>query len=126
MTQDDEAFLKRLLATFRIEAQEHLGTMSDLALRLEQVLQPNEASVAIEAMFREAHSLKGAARSVNLADIEAVCQSLERVLSACKRGELATSPALFDALHAALDGLNRLLAQHVDGQPGPASGTGPA
>lgn len=126
MTQDDEAFLKRLLATFRLEAQEHLGTMSDLALRLEQGLPPDGARAAVEALFREAHSLKGAARSVNLADIESVCQSLERVLSACKRGELSASPALFDTLHAALDGLNHLLAQHMDGQPGSASGVGPA
>ena len=33
----------------------------------------------IETIFREAHSLKGAARSVNLGKIEGICQSLETI-----------------------------------------------
>jgi two-component system chemotaxis sensor kinase CheA len=111
MADDDERFLKRLLETFEIEAQEHLDTMSSLLLQLERGLPRAESAQAVETLFREAHSLKGAARSVNLADIERLCQAVERVLSAWKGGTLAVSPAVFDRMHAALDGLAGLLAQ---------------
>ncbi|HEY2926615.1 hybrid sensor histidine kinase/response regulator [Piscinibacter sp.] len=119
MTQDDESFLKRLLATFKVEADEHVAAMSSLLLELEQPAAPELAAQRIEALFREAHSLKGAARSVNLADIERVCQALERVLSTLKRGELALSADLLAALNRTLDGLTQLLARDVGGQPMP-------
>jgi len=67
----------------------------------------------VETLFREAHSLKGAARSVNLADIERVCQPMERVLSALKRGELALSPEFFKTMYASVDGLGQILARDV-------------
>lgn len=59
-------------------------------------------------MFREAHSLKGAARAVNQTDIETICQSLESVFSLMKRREIHLSPFAFDTLHEALDILNEL------------------
>ena len=116
MTQDNEGFLKRLLATFKVEAQEHLAAMSQLLLELERPAAAAETAQRVETLFREAHSLKGAARSVNLADIEHLCQALERVLSALKREQLALVPAMFDTLYATLDALGQLLARDVDGK----------
>jgi len=116
MTQDNQAFLKRLLATFKVEAQEHLAAMSQLLLELERPASADETARRVETLFREAHSLKGAARSVNLADIEHLCQALERVLSALKREQVSLAPALFDTLYATLDALGQLLARDVDGK----------
>ncbi|HEV7913012.1 MAG TPA: Hpt domain-containing protein, partial [Albitalea sp.] len=107
--------MQQLLATFKVEAEEHLGAMSSLALELERAPPAADTSRAIETLFRETHSLKGAARAVNLAHVERVCQALERVLAALKRQELAVSRAFFEALHASLDGLSRLLAHLVGG-----------
>src|SRR5436190_7548688 len=117
MTQDDEVFLKQLRATFKLEAQEHLGAMSALLLQLERGEPAESAARGIETLFREAHSLKGAARSVNFDDIERVCQALERVLSALKRAELPLDRPLFDTVSTALDGLSQMLSHHVDGGP---------
>lgn len=64
----------------------------------------------IEQVFREAHSLKGAARSVNMTEIESVCQVLESVFAALKKGQLTTSQPLFDLLQEALDNLGGLLS----------------
>ncbi|HEX6707321.1 MAG TPA: response regulator [Albitalea sp.] len=114
MTREDERFLRQLRATFQVEAQEHLAAMSYLLLALERAPQGPDATRAVESLFREAHSLKGAARSVNLADIEQMCQALERVLAAAKRGELAPSPAFFDGLNQALDAVTLRLAQSAD------------
>lgn len=115
MSKPDDDFLKRLLATFRLEAEEHLLAMSSGLLELEAV-QPDQQAALVETLFREAHSLKGAARSVNLQDIEQVCQALERVLSALKRQQVALSPRLVDVLHRSVDGLGSLLARSGEGK----------
>jgi two-component system, chemotaxis family, sensor kinase CheA len=109
MDRKDNDFLKRLLATFKIEAQEHIGALSSGLIELERASTAEKQLEIIETIFREAHSLKGAARSVNLTDIETICQSLENVFAALRRQEIALSPELFDVLHKAVDSLDRLL-----------------
>ena len=47
---------------------------------------------------------------MNLAEIEAVCQSLESVFARWKRGEATSSPEEFDLLHQAVDLAQRLAA----------------
>jgi two-component system chemotaxis sensor kinase CheA len=102
-------FLKRLLATFKIEAQEHVNAISTCLIELEKAPAAEKRAELTEAVFREAHSLKGAARAVSMMDIEAICQSLESVFVALKRQEIALSAELFDLLHQANDSLKRLL-----------------
>lgn len=106
----DEAFIKKLLATFRIEAEEHIAAISAGLLELEKQPLPERQKEIVEVIFREAHSLKGAARSVNLADIELVCQAMEGLFAALKRGEMVLSPPLFDLLNEATDIVSRLLS----------------
>ncbi len=109
MTKQNDDFQKKLLAIFRVEAGEHLQVMSAGLVDLEK--NPTEVQYAeiIETVFREAHSLKGAARAVNLKEIESVCQSLESVFMAVKSKNLAVSPLLFDLMQEAIDGLGTLL-----------------
>jgi len=110
VARKNEELLKKLLATFRVEADEHLGAISSGLLALEKMPQGEERAALVEKIFREAHSLKGAARAVNLLEIESVCQSLESVFAGLKGGRLDVSPPLFDLLHQALDALGGLLA----------------
>jgi two-component system, chemotaxis family, sensor kinase CheA len=110
VTGKDEAFLKRLLATFQIEANEHIAAMASGLVALEENPSVRRRAELIEAVFREAHSMKGAARSVNLPLIETLCQSIESVVAAMKRRELAPERSLFDPLHRALDQLGVLTA----------------
>ncbi len=109
MDKKDQDFLKRLLATFAVEAREHIRAMSSGLIELENTTAAGRQLEIIEAIFREAHSLKGAARAVNLAEIEAVCQALESVFAALQRQELTVSAELCDTLHQTLDGLSTLL-----------------
>ena len=109
MTKDEE-FLKRLLATFHIEAQEHIAAISAGLIELEKQPAPERQKEIIEVIFRDAHSLKGAARSVNSSDIELVCQAMEGLFAMFKRGEMALSTQLFDLLNDATDMVNRLLS----------------
>ena len=83
MKSKHDELLKKLLATFRLEADGHLQNMVAGLLSLEKT-PVAEQSALVETIFRAAHSLKGAARAVNLTQIEAVCRSLENVFSATK------------------------------------------
>lgn len=107
MTKEND-FLKKLVATFKVEAEEHITAMSSGLIELEKTAASERQMEIIETIFREAHSLKGAARSVNIAEIETVCQSLESVFAALKRKEIALLPELFNILHEAVDSLNHL------------------
>ncbi|MCX5855210.1 MAG: Hpt domain-containing protein, partial [Deltaproteobacteria bacterium] len=77
-------------------------------MELEKDPDPQVKAGIIETVFREAHSLKGAARAVNLTDIETICQSLESVFSLMKRQKIHLTPSVFDTLHQAVDILNEL------------------
>jgi two-component system chemotaxis sensor kinase CheA len=109
MAQKENDFLKKLLATFKVEAEEHLQAITSGLLELEKTPAAERKIQIVESVFREVHSLKGAARAVNNSEIEAVCQSLEGVFAALKRKELAPSPELCDLLHPVVDALGQLL-----------------
>ncbi|HEY3699516.1 MAG TPA: hybrid sensor histidine kinase/response regulator [Spongiibacteraceae bacterium] len=109
MADNDDAFLRRLQATFRAEARERLQTLSSALVALENTQSSERQQALIESVFREVHSLKGAARAVDKHDVETLCQALESLLSALKRNEFEFSPTLADLLLKASDLLSRLL-----------------
>ena len=110
MTNKNDEFLKRLLAMFRVEADEHLAAMSSGLIELEKAPASAQRAEIVEKIFREAHSLKGAARAVNLAEIESLSHSLESVFAGLKSNVIVASLPLFDLVHQALDALGGLLA----------------
>ncbi|MBF0317040.1 MAG: hybrid sensor histidine kinase/response regulator [Nitrospirae bacterium] len=105
---DDDEFLKKLLATYIVEAREHISGIASGLLALEKLPERTQQLPIIEKVYREAHSLKGAAGSVNLEDTVAVCQCLESLFAALKRGEVTLHPGLFDLLFDASDLINEL------------------
>lgn len=114
----DEAFLKRLLATFKIEAAEHIAAVSSGLLELEKTRVGSRRAELIETVFREVHSLKGAARTVNMGEVESVCRCLENTFSALKRRDMQLGPNFFDLLHKTLDLLRGLLGSLETGAKG--------
>ncbi|MDP2689815.1 MAG: hybrid sensor histidine kinase/response regulator [Deltaproteobacteria bacterium] len=113
MAQKENDFKKRLLKTFRIEAEDHLKAISSGLVALEGATAGGEGEI-IETVFRAAHSLKGAARAVALSGIEKICQSLEGVFAAWKTAGVEKDKAVFDAIHSAL-GVVRELAAASEG-----------
>ena len=65
MNKKQEEFLARLRETFRVEAAEHIEAITAGLLAIERASGAERAPI-VERIFREAHSLKGAARSVSL------------------------------------------------------------
>ncbi|WP_068467393.1 hybrid sensor histidine kinase/response regulator [Candidatus Protochlamydia phocaeensis] len=118
MTDKREAeFQANLLAMFKIEAEEHLKAISDGLLALEGNLSNEERKAKVETIFRESHSLKGAARSINYQSIQSICQSLENIFSAWKQGRLPISKEVFDPLYAAIDLIGKLVAYSPSDKP---------
>lgn len=120
MPPQDNNLLRRLLATFKPEAREHIDAIAAGLLELERATDAAAQSALLDITFRAAHSLKGAARTVNVRDIEALCQSLESVFAALRRMDVALSPELFDLLHRAVAMLGTLL-QSTDVEPSAAA-----
>lgn len=105
---------RRLLETFRIEAREHIETMTNTLVALEDESRGNVAEL-IELIYREAHSLKGAARVVNEAAIESLCSQLESCFGAMKQGKVPFSPQFADVVHEAV----AAIAAQLDGRGNP-------
>jgi two-component system, chemotaxis family, sensor kinase CheA len=114
MGPKDKELLKKLLATFSVEAAEHVTAISSGLVELERAPSPEKQMEIVERVFREAHSLKGAARAVNLVRVEGTCQSLEALLARLKAQEIAFSTELFDQLHQMLDALGVQLSAESD------------
>lgn len=106
----DKELLKKLLVTFKVEAEEHVTAISSGLIELEKASSPEQQMEMVERVFREAHSLKGAARAVNLSKVESICQSLESLFSRLKTREVLLSAEFFDQLHCTVDTLGVLLS----------------
>jgi two-component system chemotaxis sensor kinase CheA len=117
MPKREDELKARLLATFRVEAAEHLAELDAHLLALGDGLPADEAHALVEATFRELHTLKGAARSVGLRDVERLCQAGEAELSALNRARALPSRAQLDALETTLAEVRRGVAQGGAAEP---------
>jgi len=109
MTERNADIRARLLATFQVEAEEHLQAIAADFSALERGLPPSQAREVVEAAFREMHTLKGAARSVGLSNVEAICGACESLLSRMARGHLPIGRPLLGLLQEAADAVARLV-----------------
>lgn len=109
MTSSDEEFHQWLLATFREEADEILTGISNGLIELEKE-GSDPGPELVEQIYRKTHSLKGAARAVNLRDIESICQNSETVFSLIKQGVLIPDPEVFDLLHKSISVIYSILS----------------
>lgn len=73
---NEEELLKKLRNAFKIESEERLKNFGKALVDIEQGQEPPQQMELLESAFRDIHSLKGAARSVNLKEIESICQSV--------------------------------------------------
>ncbi|PKP53276.1 MAG: hybrid sensor histidine kinase/response regulator [Bacteroidetes bacterium HGW-Bacteroidetes-1] len=111
MDYNQEEFLRELLGDFKIEAAEHHQAIVNGLIDLEKNIDPSTSQSIIEIVFREIHSLKGAARAVNLLQIERLCMSMESVFHLLKKGILVIAPGMFDVFYQASDTLQQMIAE---------------
>ncbi|MGC8603803.1 MAG: Hpt domain-containing protein, partial [Desulfomonilaceae bacterium] len=110
MDDREEEFIKRLKATFKVESDEHIQTISSGLLELDKNPDPQARIRILETIYREAHSLKGAARAVSLLEVEKICQSIENIFSLLKKEELDLSPVILDTLLDSVEAVANLIS----------------
>ena len=70
-----------------------------------------ERGEIFKLLFRAAHSLKGAARAVDVDLLERVCHRLEDILAASRSQSIKFTPQLFALLFKTIDGIDDAGAQ---------------
>ncbi len=81
---NDVEFRRKLLATFQLEAADHLRALNRDVSLLQQAADPQTQAPLLESLFRQTHTLKGAARMVGEFEAESLCHALERQLAELK------------------------------------------
>ena len=122
LSRDDD-LQKQLIRIFVDEANEYIEAINQKLLVLEKEPKSESANSAIGELLREAHSLKGAARAVNILEIETLSHHLENIFVGVRDHYLALSAEDFDLLFKAVDSIS-LLVKKASGAAGKAPDTG--
>jgi two-component system chemotaxis sensor kinase CheA len=128
LTGDDRALMRRLLDSFDVEARERLRAMDNHLLAIERGCDDAsglDAGARIDAIRREAHTLKGTARGLGLDAIESLTHGLEGALGRLPAAIRPEAPAdvraaCFQAIYEAVDALGALTGEAVEGVPATA------
>jgi len=114
---DKDTFIKRLMPTFLGELEEYVSALNRDLLALEKEADSGKRAELLQTLFRTAHSLKGASRSVSVDPIERACHQLEDILEAARDGIIALGPehyALFFATADAIEEAGMRLREQQD------------
>lgn len=117
MKVDDEEFFKKLLSTFKLEAEDRLQKISLSLLELEKTQDENQSLTLVELIYRELHSLKSAARAVNMLSVEKICQKLESLFSSWKKAKKKPNEQQFDLLYKLNTKIERLIDDSKNDNP---------
>lgn len=105
-----------LRSVFKATSEERLQKLEAGLAQLER--QPTDLSVLAE-LLREAHSLKGDARSTGLESIETLTHQIEEIFEQIQKQEIAFTAGLCDRLYVSLDAVGQLVQAAVTGRPRP-------
>ncbi|AMC36224.1 hybrid sensor histidine kinase/response regulator [Janthinobacterium sp. B9-8] len=97
---------------FRIESSEHLQAIEDGLLKIEK--DPDNQAL-LEELFREAHSLKGASRMLELYDIERIFHRFEDILGKARISGQRMASDTIDGMCKSLDAIRKLVDEAVNG-----------
>ncbi|HYX17311.1 MAG TPA: hybrid sensor histidine kinase/response regulator [Nostoc sp.] len=117
MMIDDE----ELRDVFKVASEEHLQNLDDGLLHLEN--HPDDLAV-LEALMREAHSLKGDANMLGVKDVGTLAHQIEHILTQLKQQENPTSSVgngttdtPYERLAHAIAAIRKLVHEAVTGEP---------
>ena len=114
-----EKIRQQLIESFKTEQGEHIQKITQGLLALEKNPADKERQALLDEIFREAHSLKGAARAVGMTTIESIGHALEDLLLGAREGHLTLTPELVDLLYQALDAVESVIERVEAGDSTP-------
>ena len=99
-----------ILNIFRNETDEIVQKLNNNLLQLET--DPENKDLLVY-LFRDAHSLKGAARMIGFNNIQRLAHKTEDVLGLAKENKIIINHEIIDALYKALDLMSELIQTSV-------------
>lgn len=105
---DDE-----LRELFKTSSEERLQNIDAGLLHLEK--HPDDAKV-IDAIMRDAHSLKGDSNMLGLKDIGTISHEVEHIFKAVQQGDQVVTPELCDRLATTLTAVAQMVQEAVTGE----------
>lgn len=101
---------EEILNIFRGETEEIIQKLNNNLLQLES--SPNNQDLLVY-LFRDAHSLKGAARMIGFNNIQRLAHKAEDVLGLAKENKIVINREISDALYKAIDLMSELIQESV-------------
>jgi two-component system chemotaxis sensor kinase CheA len=106
---NENEFMEELWSEFKNEVDSHLQIISSGLIEIEKKYTDQRKKIEIiENIYRESHTLKGAARVLNLSFIEKICQGMENIFAIWKNNLKAIQISHFDLLYSAMDIIQEL------------------
>jgi two-component system, chemotaxis family, sensor kinase CheA len=107
---ENDRLINRLRQAFKLESEERLLSISNKLMEMEHAVKADRGPV-LEVIFRDAHSLKGAARAVDFNAIETFFQAVEDVFGAMKSLPELFCQEISDVLHQGLAVVERKIEE---------------
>ena len=104
-----------LLNIFFEEAEEHLQSLNENVLNLEQ--NPADMGVVGE-IFRSAHTFKGMSASMEFAEMADLTHKMENVLDEIRHGNMMVNANIIDVIFECIDNLEKMVADVQQGGMG--------
>ena len=105
--------MSQYMGMFSDEAYEHLQTMNQSLLELEN--DPTSTDVLGE-IFRSAHTLKGMSATMGFDKVAELTHEMENLLDKLRQGEMRATTAIIDLLFSSFDTLQLLVEEVTSGQ----------
>lgn len=114
---DNDALLAELRAVFRDELEDHLATLErEVVVLARPDAAPGALRAAAREIYRVVHSLKGAARAVDMHEVESVCHALENALAPVRSADARLdADAIRTATERAMETLRAWADAHLAG-----------
>lgn len=116
-----DEFFETMLGEFLSESEEHLTSLNDNLLKLDEWLSGlgDEDSRRFDAslmneMFRSAHSIKGLSAMMGLTDINGLTHRIENVFDAARNDQLQLTPEIVERVFQAVDRLRLMVDALTD------------
>ena len=114
------SFRKQIIDCFRTELAEHIQTLKDGLTTIELgSAQSEERAAVLHKIYRAAHTMKGAARTVGATIVEQMARALESVLDAMEKGTLQPTQELFHACRQTLEAIQVVQITYENGEVTP-------
>ena len=105
-----EEEIEEILNIFREESEEQIQKLNHNLLKLEN--SPKNGAI-ISELFRDAHSLKGAARMIGLNDIQSVAHKIEDIFGMARDETLEINAQIIDTLCKAVDYISSIIEESI-------------